>query len=127
LILRAARSFVLPDAGPSLVDAARGPPGSDDQLALKERSGAQAAGEGFHIALSAGSRSAVDAFHAVALVHGGADDGPPGLRPAYGPGYYAAFVRDPDRYRVEAVSHEPEGLSAPRPRLLGDVGLLDRG
>jgi len=84
-----------------------GTQGSDDRLALKEREGATPAGPGFHLALTATSRAAVDSFHAAALRHGGADDGAPGLRPAYGPGYYAAFVQDPDGYSVEAVFHEP--------------------
>lgn len=84
-----------------------GTPGGDDRLALKEREGARAAGEGFHLALTATSRTSVDSFHAVAIHQGGADEGAPGLRPAYGPGYYAAFVRDLDGYRVEAVFHEP--------------------
>jgi predicted lactoylglutathione lyase len=48
----------------------------------------------------------VDAFHAAALAAGGADAGAPGLRPRYGPGYYAAFVVDPDGHKVEAVRHE---------------------
>ncbi len=85
-----------------------GPPGSDDKLAIKERPAARSAGEGFHVALAATSRAAVDAFHAAALSNGGRDDGAPGLRPAYGPGYYAAFVRDPDGYPIEAVFHEPQ-------------------
>ena len=45
-------------------------------------------------------------FHAVALAHGAVDEGAPGPRPKYGPGYYAAFVRDPDGHRIEAVCHE---------------------
>lgn len=60
----------------------------------------------FHVAFTARSREAVNAFHAAALLHGGADDGPPGLRESYDPGYYAAFVRDPDGHRLEAVLHE---------------------
>lgn len=63
---------------------------------------------GLHIAFSAATRAAVDAFHAAALAHGGADDGPPGLRPHYHPTYYAAFVRDPDGAKIEAVCHKPE-------------------
>ena len=41
-----------------------------------------------------------------ALRTGGVDDGPPGIRENYDPGYYAAFVRDPDSHRLEAVLHE---------------------
>nr|WP_320410157.1 VOC family protein [Rhizobium sp. Root274] len=58
-----------------------------------------------HYALSAPTRAAVDAFHAAALIHGGTDDGVPGLRPRYHPNYYAAFVIDPDGHRIEAVCH----------------------
>ena len=42
------------------------------------------------------------AFHAAALENGGVDNGQPGLRDIYGPNYYAAFVKDPDGYRIEA-------------------------
>jgi catechol 2,3-dioxygenase-like lactoylglutathione lyase family enzyme len=61
-------------------------------------------GSGVHIALRASSAAAVDAFHAAALTAGGACDGPPGLRPQHGEGYYAAFVRDPDGNRIEVVT-----------------------
>jgi catechol 2,3-dioxygenase-like lactoylglutathione lyase family enzyme len=64
-------------------------------------------GNGVHIAFVAPTRAAVDAFYRAALEHGGADDGPPGLRPAYHPSYYGAFVRDPDGNKVEAVCHAP--------------------
>lgn len=57
---------------------------------------------GLHICLSAASRKSVDAFHAAALERGGRDNGQPGLRPDYGPDYYAAFITDPDGYRLEA-------------------------
>ena len=57
---------------------------------------------GLHICLSAPSREAVDRFHAAALSSGGTDNGRPGLRSDYGAGYYAAFVIDPDGYRLEA-------------------------
>ncbi len=50
-----------------------------------------------------GGRASVDAFHAHAMAMGGADRGGPGLRPHYGPTYYAAFVTDLDGYRLEAV------------------------
>lgn len=81
-----------------------GLPGGGDKLALKGcSSGLAVPGPGFHLALAAESREAVDRFHAAALQHGGTDNGPPGLRPHYGPHYYAAFVLDPDGYRLEAV------------------------
>jgi catechol 2,3-dioxygenase-like lactoylglutathione lyase family enzyme len=59
---------------------------------------------GAHVALRASTRQAVDAFHEAALKHGGASDGAPGLRPQHGEGYYAAYIRDPDGNRVEAVT-----------------------
>ena len=62
-------------------------------------------GDGNHIAFRADSRAQVDAFHAAALAAGGRDNGGPGLRPQYGPAYYAAFVFDPDGFNVEAVCH----------------------
>ncbi len=61
----------------------------------------------FHVAFAATSAGAVDAAHAAAVAAGGWDDGEPGWRPRYGPGYYAAFVVDPDGHRVEAVFHAP--------------------
>jgi catechol 2,3-dioxygenase-like lactoylglutathione lyase family enzyme len=64
---------------------------------------------GFHICLRAPDTSAVDAFHAAALKAGGISDGAPGLRPHYNPGYYAAFVRDPDGNRIEAVTFLRDG------------------
>ena len=60
---------------------------------------------GFHVAFSAPSREAVDAFHAAALEAGGRDNGAPGLRPEYHEGYYGAYVFDPDGNNVEAVHH----------------------
>ena len=60
---------------------------------------------GFHVAFSAPSREAVDAFHAAALEVGGRDNGAPGLRPEYHGGYYGAYVLDPDGNNVEAVHH----------------------
>lgn len=66
--------------------------------------GRAAPGNGTHVCFSASSKEEVDAFHAQALVAGGSDDGPPGLRPEYMPNYYAAFVRDPDGNKIEAVA-----------------------
>ena len=62
---------------------------------------------GMHVAFTARTRAAVDAFHQAALRAGGRDNGAPGLRPHYHPNYYAAFVLDPDRNNVEAVCHAP--------------------
>jgi predicted lactoylglutathione lyase len=56
------------------------------------------------VGLRVRTRELVDAFHAAALAAGGASDGAPGLRPQHGDGYYAAFIRDLDGNRVEAVT-----------------------
>jgi catechol 2,3-dioxygenase-like lactoylglutathione lyase family enzyme len=78
--------------------------GEGDKLNLFQQSGpASAPGPGFHLAFNAPSRAAVDAFHAAALQAGGRDTGAPGPRPHYGTHYYAAFVLDPDGYKLEAV------------------------
>lgn len=61
-----------------------------------------------HICFSAPYRGAVDAFHTAALAAGGLDNGKPGLRPEYHSNYYAAFIVDPDGYRIEAVRHQPD-------------------
>ena len=79
----------------------------EDKLCLKLRPEAQAPGPGFHLAFAAPSRAAVQAFHAAGLVTAGADNGAPGLRPDYGPNYYAAFLLDPDRHHIEAVINAP--------------------
>ncbi len=57
---------------------------------------------GLHFCFDAPTRKSVDGFHAAALRSGGRDNGKPGLRGDYGPDYYAAFVVDPDGYRIEA-------------------------
>jgi catechol 2,3-dioxygenase-like lactoylglutathione lyase family enzyme len=65
-----------------------------------------APGPGYgHVALRANGKAAVDAAYKGGLANGGADDGPPGMRPQYGARYYAAYLRDPDGLRVEVVSH----------------------
>jgi predicted lactoylglutathione lyase len=65
-----------------------------------------------HLALQAESREAVDRFHEAAVAAGGMDHGAPAER-AYHPGYYAAFVLDPDGNNIEAVYHGPGERSAP--------------
>jgi len=62
------------------------------------------AGNGVHVAFEVEHRAALDRFFAVALSHGGSGDGPPGLRPEYDGHYYAAFVRDPDGNKIEALT-----------------------
>ena len=59
---------------------------------------------GTHICLRAREKAAVDAFYAAGLAAGGASDGAPGFREHYTSNYYAAFIRDPDGNRIEAVT-----------------------
>ena len=59
-----------------------------------------------HWCFKARSRTEVDAFWDAGIAAGGIDDGPPGLR-SYHASYYAAFLRDPDGNRIEAVCHHP--------------------
>ena len=64
-----------------------------------------------HLAFQARDVAMVEAFHQAALAHGGKDNGAPGERP-YHPGYYAAFVLDPDGNNIEAVYHGESQRSA---------------
>ncbi len=76
----------------------------EDLFSLKLRpANSGVPGDGFHVAFAAPSREAVLRFHQAALDHGGTDNGGAGLHPEYGPDYYAAFVIDPDGYRIDAV------------------------
>jgi catechol 2,3-dioxygenase-like lactoylglutathione lyase family enzyme len=59
---------------------------------------------GVHVCVRARTAAAVDEFHRTALAVGGSDDGAPGVRPHRTGGYYAAFVRDLDGNRIEAVT-----------------------
>jgi len=69
-----------------------------------------------HLAFQARDRAMVDAFHRAALAHGGRDNGTPGER-SYHPGYYAAFVLDPDGNNIEAVFHGEAARSAASVRI----------
>ena len=60
-----------------------------------------------HLAFVAQNRAAVDAFYAAAMAAGAIDNGLPGIRAAYHPNYYGAFVLDPDGNNIEAVCHTP--------------------
>jgi catechol 2,3-dioxygenase-like lactoylglutathione lyase family enzyme len=64
-----------------------------------------------HLAFQAKDRADVDAFYKAGLAAGGRDNGAPGER-AYHPGYYAAFLLDPDGNNIEAVHHGPARRSA---------------
>jgi catechol 2,3-dioxygenase-like lactoylglutathione lyase family enzyme len=64
-----------------------------------------------HLAFQARDHAAVDAFYKAGLAAGGRDNGPPGER-KYHPGYYAAFLLDPDGNNIEAVHHGPARRSA---------------
>ncbi|MFN3642348.1 MAG: VOC family protein [Gemmobacter sp.] len=68
---------------------------------------AAAPGNGTMVSFLAASRAAVDAAHAAAMANGGQDEGAPGLRPHYGPDFYAAYVRDPDGNKAGMVCHAP--------------------
>ena len=107
-------------------DAALGALGARRVVQLPENDGSDGIGYGFdfpifwidrfhphdaknHTAFAARSRAEVDAFHALGLKNGGKDNGAPGLRDAakgYPPGYYAAFVIDPDGNNIEVVFRE---------------------
>jgi catechol 2,3-dioxygenase-like lactoylglutathione lyase family enzyme len=82
-------------------EIAFGVQGADDfAISAEYVSGGQ-----IHVAFSADSREAVDAFHSAALAAGATDNGAPGERPEYAAGYYGAFVLDPDGHNIEAVFH----------------------
>ncbi len=66
-----------------------------------------------HIAFQARDRAMVDAFYAAGMKAGGVDNGKPGERERYHPGYYAAFLLDPDGNNIEAVHHGAADVSAP--------------
>lgn len=84
-------------------EAAFGPEGIDDfYIDTRHTPGT------VHVAFAADSTEQVDAFHAAAVAAGGTDNGAPGIRESYSPGYYGAFVLDPDGHNVEAVFHAPQ-------------------
>lgn len=81
-----------------------GEAGRAERLALFEvGDDASAPGRGWHLAFAAPSRQAVLDFHAAALARGALDEGAPGARPRSGATSFAAFVRDPDGHKIEAV------------------------
>jgi catechol 2,3-dioxygenase-like lactoylglutathione lyase family enzyme len=85
-----------------------------DELFISTKDSKAAAGEltgRHHLAFQAKDRKMVDRFHAAAIAAGGKDNGAPGER-QYHPGYYGAFVLDPDGNNIEAVYHGPAKASA---------------
>jgi catechol 2,3-dioxygenase-like lactoylglutathione lyase family enzyme len=90
-----------------------------DELYIGARDSEQVQGDltgRIHIAFQAQDRAMVDAFYQAAMAHGGRDNGAPGER-AYRPGYYAAFVLDPDGNNIEAVFHGETDRSAASVRI----------
>lgn len=86
-------------------------------VSTRESNAAQGALTGrHHLAFQAKDRAMVDAFYKGALANGGRDNGGPGERP-YHPGYYAAFVLDPDGNNVEAVFHGEAARTAASVRI----------
>lgn len=88
--------------------AGYGYPGkTDEPFAIKQEDKQAGLGSSprSHLAFTGTSQKDVDAFHRAAVANGGVDHGAPGLRLHYGANYYAAFVRDPDGYVIEAVCH----------------------
>lgn len=98
------RLFVVPREHTGGVDVA----GYGDARPFFWIAGQDATQGKLHIALAAKDRATVDAFYKAAVAAGGKDNGGPGVRPHYHPGYYGAFVLDPDGHNIEAVCHAPE-------------------
>jgi catechol 2,3-dioxygenase-like lactoylglutathione lyase family enzyme len=73
-------------------------------LNLPADGAAASRGNGVHVAFEVEKRASVDAFFRAAVMNGGVGDGDPGLRPEYDDHYYAAFVRDPDGNKIEALT-----------------------
>lgn len=85
-------------------------PDGRERVGLGARGGSLWLAEGeptvnLHVAFAAADNATVEEFHRVSLAAGYRDNGPPGERPRYHPGYYGAFVLDPDGNNVEAVCH----------------------
>lgn len=84
-----------------------GPDADNELLNIFEYgSHASAPGPGSHIAFNTDSRAVVDHFYEAAIQNGGKSNGAPGVRPHYGKSYYAAFVIDPDGWRLEVVCRD---------------------
>jgi catechol 2,3-dioxygenase-like lactoylglutathione lyase family enzyme len=94
-----------------------------DELFVSTRESQAAQGQltgRMHFAFQAKDKQTVDRFYKDALAAGGKDNGAPGSRP-YHPGYYAAFVTDPDGNNIEAVYHGPARKSAESVKITFDA------
>jgi len=80
-------------------------------------------GNGFHIAWVAPNEASVNAFHAAAMANGGTDEGAPGDRPLYRSDYYAAYVRDPDGNKLQAVHYQDGRVMGAGGKVLSHVTL----
>jgi catechol 2,3-dioxygenase-like lactoylglutathione lyase family enzyme len=94
--------------GPASIGYGRSGTQKDRLLLILQPDPVTPPGRGFHLAFIAPSREAVECFHSAALESGGIDQGAPGLRLHYGTNYYAAFVLDPDGYKLEAKHPPPD-------------------
>lgn len=95
-----------------------------DELFISTPDGPEAAGKltgRHHIAFQAKDRATVDEFYSKGLEAGGTDNGPPGERANYHPGYYAAFLLDPAGNNIEAVYHGEAKRSADSVKLTFDM------
>jgi predicted lactoylglutathione lyase len=68
---------------------------------------ADGAKQDVHVAVAAKDKQQVDDFYSAGMAAGGTDNGKPGYRKDYSPGYYAAFLKDSDGHNVEVVFHDP--------------------
>ncbi len=94
-----------------------------DELFVSSKNSAAAQGHltgRTHLAFQASSREMVDKFYRAGLEAGGRDNGKPGERAQYHPGYYGAFLIDPDGNNIEAVYHGPAKRSAPAVKITWD-------
>ena len=86
--------------------AGYGYPEKDENFAIKQESGVMIGwSPRSHLAFNAATPDAATRFHIAGIAQGAADEGAPALCPEYGEYYFAAFLRDPDGYRLEAVCH----------------------
>lgn len=94
-----------------VMDTQKGQPASPDFYVKPTFDGNPAsAGNGAMVAFKARSQSQVRALYAAALAAGGADEGKPGFRAAYGPNFYVCYLRDPQGNKIALFSSDPNEL-----------------